>query len=257
MTRTEPFFLEPGKGDLSLIETARLRSLKQHRGMMWVMLAIGGLLIAPVIWAVWEWATWIRLQRSGVEATACVTALDEGFGSEAETYYTVYFEIEVEGKRVPRSAQSEGVDRSYYERLKVGSTIPVRFFAEKPENARLVDNGHSLRKATGISIICTIPALFFLGFAVYFRRKVRLARDGQLLSGKLLTCSGELDAENDYNVHATYHFVSPTGCVIEGKMTACCNSLKDRPLPEPGTPIMVLYLSDGNYQLLTSSPVPP
>jgi hypothetical protein len=250
MATTSPFFLEPGNRDFLRDDGARAHSLKNQQILLWIMVTVDCLLVAAVVWACQEWVTWYRLRHNGAAASGRVTALDEDFDGDGTTSYYVSYELELDGKPVPRSHRKAEVARAYYERLKVGSEVPVRFLPESPEVSRLVEDRHWLSMATGVAAVCLLAALVFLVLALVIRRRLRLLRRGQVLSGKLLSCRGATDSENDFCLHATFNFVTPADRIIQGKQTVCRNDMKDQALPQPGTPIAVLYLNDGNFEAL-------
>lgn len=82
-------------------------------------------------------------------------------------------------------------------------------------------------------------------------RRQRLSREGTLVDGAIVQCSGRLDSDNDFQVKAEVRFRSPqTGQPILTTFSRQCNHLEGKPLPRPSTPVHVLYIDDRMYEVL-------
>jgi hypothetical protein len=69
--------------------------------------------------------------------------------------------------------------------------------------------------------------------------------------GETISSKGYTDSDDDYQVTLRYCFQSPT----TGKRIECTdqgqrNALKGIPLPEPGTPLAIMYADDHTYRVL-------
>jgi hypothetical protein len=245
----DPFLIEPDSPSLLHDPDTRARSVFRGRLFLGFLVVLECLFLLPMAWAVSEWFTRFRLHQSGVDVVGRVTALEEDNGSEGEVYYTVHYEIEVDGKRLPGLAREASVTGSYFEKLKVGSAVPVRYLPESGVS-RLVEDHEKLGMSIVVFLGFLVAAAIFLALFFVSARKVRLLRDGQILDGELLACRGELDSEKDYQLRATYKFVTPEGRSLEGKAEAERNDWKDRSLPASGTPVAVLYLNDDHFRML-------
>jgi hypothetical protein len=54
----------------------------------------------------------------------------------------------------------------------------------------------------------------------------------------------------DHCLRAKFQLTTPAGRFLQKEQRATRNDLKDQPLPQPGTPVVVMYLNDGNYRAL-------
>src|SRR5262249_40626604 len=112
----------------------------------------------------------------------------------------------------------------------------------------------------GLGVICCL----LLGY-IYIRRVLKdrhLAKNGQIIEGKLAKIEGHREkgeGSEGYRVTAWYSFAPPTGNSLSGKNSLIRNDLVRRrgffrweydPLPEPGTPVAVIYLDDKHYRML-------
>jgi hypothetical protein len=69
--------------------------------------------------------------------------------------------------------------------------------------------------------------------------------------GEAISSKGFVDSDDDYQVTLRYCFQSPiTGKRIEGKDHGQRNALKGIDLPEPGTPLAIMYADDRHYRVL-------
>lgn len=118
-------------------------------------------------------------------------------------------------------------------------------------------NSASETSSGGLGLLC--GNLFWwaivLGLAYYvlgqrFKRQ-RLSREGTLVDGAIVRCSGRLDSDNDFQVKAEIRFRSPrTGQWVFKSFSRQCNQLRGEPLPRPGTPVHVLYIDDETLEAL-------
>jgi hypothetical protein len=77
----------------------------------------------------------------------------------------------------------------------------------------------------------------------------RLAREGRLVPGALLDCKGEYSVDEGmscYMVTVRYRGVAPCGKEVEGTEQRNREDHYEKPLPDPGTPVVVLTLPDGS-----------
>ncbi len=125
---------------------------------------------------------------------------------------------------------------------------------------------------TGIGIIIVaalaeshqiISLLFGVGLIIYsffslFRvaaniwRKRRLFQHGKILRGAITSCSGIWSDEDGYVVDVDYCFGGSSTGVREQISTAreMRPDLHGKPLPEPGTPVLVVYHNEKYHSLL-------
>jgi hypothetical protein len=111
---------------------------------------------------------------------------------------------------------------------------------------------------TCVSVLLVLPLTAFFTSRVIrkVRTKRRLVRDGEVLAGDIVHCTGRTantggdDGSDYYQVTVAYRFRSPAGRELRGKDSAWREDLERAPLPAPGTPVLVVYLEDKTYQLL-------
>jgi hypothetical protein len=117
-----------------------------------------------------------------------------------------------------------------------------------------VHNSASETSSGGLGLLC--GNLFWwaivLGLAYYVlgqrSKRQRLSREGTLIDGAIVQCSGHLDSDNDFQVKADIRFRSPqTGQWVFKTFSRQCNHLKGNSLPSPGTPIHILYIDDRTF----------
>ena len=82
------------------------------------------------------------------------------------------------------------------------------------------------------------------------QRHHHLARNGQVIQGELAASKSYTDSDNDYFIKLIYLFKSPEGKIMEGNYNQKRNDLRNKRLPERGTPVVILYASPTNYRLL-------
>jgi hypothetical protein len=105
-----------------------------------------------------------------------------------------------------------------------------------------------------------ITVALIIGCLYFVTRKVkvdsareRLVRNGQVLKGSVVSCSGQMTAnaeESWYSVKIEYRFFSPQQREIKSHWERDRDDLLNLPLPAEGTAILVLYLDDNCYALL-------
>jgi hypothetical protein len=96
--------------------------------------------------------------------------------------------------------------------------------------------------------VISVLVYFVLGRTL---KRRRLAREGTLINGEIVQCSGHLDSDRDFQFKAEVRFRSPqTGQLIYKTFSRQCNHLRDKPLPRPGTSIYLLYIDEKTYEPL-------
>jgi hypothetical protein len=83
------------------------------------------------------------------------------------------------------------------------------------------------------------------------RKRQRLSREGTLVKGEIIRCSGRKNSDNDFRLKAEVRFRSPqTGQWVNKNYLLTRNDLKGEPLPQPGTPVHILYINDKTFETL-------
>jgi len=126
----------------------------------------------------------------------------------------------------------------------------------------LTQNGYFM---TVFGLLGAIVAFAFLASHVWqFGRDDLLIRKGRLLMGEVIKCRADLNVTqtsldtNNYGsplrgsnfIELTYMFNTPEGKETEATIKARRNDLIDQHLPELGTPVAILFLSERHYKIL-------
>jgi hypothetical protein len=245
----QPFLLQTFNQDILDGATRCSPALRRLRVGLTVFVCFEGLLFLAAAWAAWEWLTWFRLQWYGVPAAARVLTLDASDDGEVANYH-VYYEVPGHERGSDAGVRKETITENYYRSLKVGASIPVLYFPESPAVSRLVEDDEWRSGPTAVLVATLLSTIPFGLFLCWYRRRARLLQNGVVLDGKLLLCNAAAYSEGGYHVSIVFGFRSPTGRILDGRASALRDDLKGRPLPQPDSKVAVLYLDDGNYQVL-------
>src|ERR1051326_1771281 len=221
------------------------------------ILTIGGVVL--IIVALREERNFDRLQARGAHAVATVTTLHSAEGpgdSRDPDMYWANYEYKVDGRTYAGTA---GLDWFEYTDLSEGSRLEIRYDPEDasvsklekrfPERER--DGPVGIRSALGAFIAMTvIAALWFAGwYFAQLRPLQRLKRQGRILHGTLVNCSGRCN-DDDYLAAIEYRFTDPSGMEVVGRAEAERNDLKASPPPTSGTEVVVYFVDAATYVLL-------
>lgn len=191
----------------------------------------------------------VSLDRRGMEIAGRVTDKTISRG-DSDSYY-VHYQFEVEGRTW---TDRLSLDEDVYDRMEVGQPVEVRYVQGDPAISVLV----------GVATGSQIPFLFFFsicwnGFAwlmfigsiIHMVQQRRLYREGQVVTGEVLTAKGERDSDGDFFLEVEYGFATPgTQDFLTGKYRGMHNHLKGKPLPERHTPLAILYRAVDHHQPL-------
>lgn len=168
---------------------------------------------------------------------------------EGATYYVTYHFVAGD----QAYTVEEVVEKTTYHSVEEGQSLTVRYARHSPTIAT-IEPGRigGLLALTGFCLVWNGIVLTISWLLVReVRKRRRLARNGQWLSGEIARCTSHLDSDGDFVLDVTFRFRSPqTGMWIEAKDSQLRKDLKGEPLPPPGTPVHVLYLDDKRYMML-------
>jgi hypothetical protein len=209
--------------------------------MGWLIIALG--VAAPVL-ASRGWYTWLRLRQDGVTTSATVLKKFITINGDGDRSYHVRYRFEINGQPFERegfaSAENYG---------KAADRIEVMFSASDPAFSRII-NQHSGE----FPWIALLVGVGLAAFGFYLLRKVRrmneLARHGEVLSGRVLQCTGAEDADGDWIISLKYQFQAPDGRVLHGESQANRPDLRTQPPPAADTSVVVLFRDDEQFQVL-------
>src|SRR5699024_6269539 len=145
------------------------------------------------------------------------------------------------------------VSASTYSSLYIGDEVLVRYLPDDPTVSALSGGNRDDSVLTENQIVSVIAlatgsviALSLLW--VDYRNRLHSSR-GRPLPGEITAATGRRGSKGAYNVTVKYRFRTPSGAILEKKATANRRDLRDN-LPYPGTPVMVLYVSDRMQRLM-------
>lgn len=198
-----------------------------------------------------------QLERSGLETRATVTDHDyttsTNKGRTSYTYYLTYkYSIDASPANGPtRFTYRQQVSNDTYNNFTDGEAITVSYMPNNPSVSRLLtdnqDNGTVLAVVGGIFLACALFCLF--GYLRQRSRNGRLIRDGQMVVGKIVEAkAAKVKSGNQLTIR--YTFMSPEGGELGRKEILVRNDLRDAPLPQPGTPVAIVYVNDKLYRVL-------
>jgi len=145
------------------------------------------------------------------------------------------------------------VSREFYGTYAVGQSIDVTYAPNDPVASRLTHFDSSSNDAfmvisTGVYIV--IVAIVVTSSIVHTQRRSQLKREGKIITGELVSISGELD-DDDYRVEVVVRFRSPSTLQLtSGKRRYVCNHLKRTRLPRPIVPVMIHYADEKVWEVL-------
>lgn len=115
----------------------------------------------------------------------------------------------------------------------------------------------ALPQVVWLIAIVTLPAIVILPYMIVAqangRINDRVARGGEFLMGEIVSCVAGLSSRGrsaEFQVTTTFTFVTPNKIKMLGTDKQVRPDLDGKPLPVPGTPVVVLYFSDSEHYLL-------
>jgi hypothetical protein len=189
----------------------------------------------------------IIFNQGNAPATGTVVDRDVSRGRRSTSYYVIYTYYDGRSMR-------EQVDRSTYERLQPGATIPVRYATSNPSIAHIEGNNSVTWPVIGVLV-----SMLFVGGAIFGLVRAigslgddrRLQQSGRLLPGALLDAKIRKGSKGNASLEVRYSFRSPTsGKQIEAKIQRPRKDLRNELPPAIGTPVAVLHADDECYVVL-------
>lgn len=205
-------------------------------------LAILGLAVA-------EWVRLVRLSTDFAIVEGHLVSQEIDDSDETITYHVTY-SFPVDGHL---QTVTEAVDFRLYHSLDEDIPFEIRYVRSNPQTATIKPLRPITAIASGLFALLwnalVIPVTFFA--AANYRRQRRLSRYGHILLGEIVSCQGRSDNEANFTLEISYRFRPPRAPrAIEGRESRLRNDLKDKPLPQSGTTVRILYLDPKNYSLL-------
>jgi len=142
------------------------------------------------------------------------------------------------------------------DRYEKGGPITLQILSAEPRLAQLPDRHIDRLK----NLLWFFVASFFFVFVFFvlldsdgivaFRRSRFLLQSGRPLPGWVIHSTSDTTDGGAYQVSIRYGFRSPDGRTIEGRDMETRPDLREQPLPEPGTPVIVCAANASTHQLL-------
>lgn len=198
-----------------------------------------------------NWLAWSELAKDGVQVQARILDLWTTAYSFGGNYHVLYeFELRtVNGLSEHRRAGT--CSESLYPRLRKGGVVEVIHSASDPSISRIPSEhspdffvGDFLRGLLGWGSFAIVGFVLLLSIGLATIRRLRLAHRGQVLDGEVIACKHESTDDGSIAFTLEYRFTTPEGKIRQEKETASWREVTLDSLPEPGTRLRVLYLSD-------------
>jgi hypothetical protein len=214
----------------------------------------------------WENFEDIHLWFAGQSIDAVVQDCDEGTGFrggrtvEVSYTYSVLDTTDV----IHSYAQEERVG-PYVDCKNIGDgqLIEVKYNASYPDISRVVDARlmnpiwidllSNLLIWLILAIVVLMDLLTFVGVVVYIRASFKwlyLRGKGILLDGEIVEIDFREEIRGGYYIKIIYNFLSPDSQILGQIIEKRRDDLKYKPLPQPGTPVTILYADDDCHIML-------
>lgn len=196
-----------------------------------------------------EWNRVTTLEQSGIRVKAIVSDHRTVSGKSTSYYLTYRFSV-----RNQQYQREQNVGSGTYNRFPPGAPITISYLASDPSISMLAgdaEDNSDLVSFTIIFALVDVGGLIMAGYlGVRSLRYRRLSRDGKLLRGEVLACTGLRGYKGAYTVSLRYAFRDPGGQNVEKLVKTVRNDLKKKGLPRPGTPVAVMYVDESLYEVL-------
>jgi len=184
----------------------------------------------------------VRIEKEAVNGDAQVTALTRTSGKDSR-YYTVY-RFDAGGQILQGRAK---VGRSYWTRLEVGSSIPVRYLPSEPARNWIRGYEPSWGPLWVAPLIAVVLALGSLLILVALRREWMLLMDGRGAEARVTASMKHSSSHGGHTYRVSYEFRTLSGGVRTGTYSS------QQAPPAEGATISIIYDPDN---LARSAPYP-
>jgi hypothetical protein len=245
------FLLDPAHYDFVVGKKRRLAPWRFAQGCMLVFLIPFLLIgIGLIGWGVQRSAEWQQITSRGVLIRGQFMDRSISRDADGDVYHVIYG-YDHNGSLFTRS---ENVSSDIYGRAEPGTWVDVVYVPASPSLARLAETNET----TEISFVFVFSLcwnglawpMFLAGIGGALGNRT-LERKGRIIPGEIVSCESYTDGDGDYTLRVQYRFQPPDGeQAIVKKTTSTRNDLKNKPLPEAGTPLAIAYCSKRLYRVL-------
>jgi hypothetical protein len=234
--------------------TGRKKRLGDSR-ITFAIVAIVFVVTGGIFWIGTSFASQFQqLEEKGVETKAVIVDRNSVThrgrrGSTSRSYSVTYRYSTGEISYTAEQQVSPGT----YTRLHVGDDVVIRYLPDDPSVSALSGEYRDDRELGNNQIISVMA--FVIGSVIIASllwidyRNRRLSYQGRLLAGEITDATGRSGTQGRYYVTVRYRFRTPSGSILEQQATHGRPDLRDM-LPQPGTPVLVLYVSDRLQRLM-------
>jgi hypothetical protein len=195
-----------------------------------------------------------QLETSGVPDEAEITDGTSTRGRRGGTTYNVTYEYRVNGRTYTRDQDISGTLWNKIDRVGTGMEVDIKYLASDPSIVVLAGEFKDDTEKNRDTLVLAIAVPICLGIALLIfmnnQTNQKLANEGQLLRGQVVSAVGRRGSKNTYNVTLKYDFTTPNGKQITKQQVQNRPDLRNGPLPSPGTPVAVLYVNDKLQRLM-------
>ncbi len=204
----------------------------------------------------------ILYQVASVPATATIRQMEERPIKGSPSYFITYTFNAINNETV-----FVDVPYALYSQWHSGDSIPIRYIPNFSDISALTEDIFAGRRRAfdliaGIIFFIICGKVFQQVYVPMWRENRILNRSGKILQGEIteitsldrdLTLFHWNQIRFQWKLHwiiLSYSFIEPEGNTISGKTSDVRNELRDKPLPPPHTPLLILYAAKEHHTVL-------
>lgn len=191
---------------------------------------------------------WFVIMQQGMATTAQYIDRRVSSSDDSDSHYVTY-QYTVGDTRYTHEQQ---VREDMYNRAEVGGRVEVVYARSNPQIAAVEGTNSPPIGFLLFSLLWNGIIGGVVWFSIkFYRQQKLLEQKGQLIRGEVLNSTQSKDSDGDLILKVEYRFQAPaTYQVITKTERAQRNDMNEQPLPERGTPVIVLYNDEKHFMLL-------
>lgn len=191
---------------------------------------------------------WFVIMQQGMTTTAEYIDRRISSSDDSDSYYVSY-EYTVANNLY---TYEQHVSEDIYNRAEVGGRVDIVYARSNPEVAAVQGTNNPPIGFILFSLVWNGLIFAIIWLLIKFSRQQKLLeKNGRLIRGEVLQSTQTKDSDGDLILKVEYKFQAPESYqVITKTERAQRNDLKDTPLPERGTPVLILYNNEKHFMLL-------